>query len=69
LIALRRREHATQGGGRESGDDAIRPGRFWWIAVLRGAFGLLLGAAALVSQGDRRMLANSSAFTGFLVDS
>lgn len=40
------------------GDRAIRQGRFWWVAVLRGAFGLLLGAAALVSQGDRTMLAN-----------
>jgi uncharacterized membrane protein HdeD (DUF308 family) len=37
---------------------AIRPGRFWWIAVFRGAFALLLGAAALFSQVDRRMLAN-----------
>jgi uncharacterized membrane protein HdeD (DUF308 family) len=44
------------------GDTAIRQGRFWWIAVLRGALGLLLGAAALVSQGDRTMLAN---FIGF----
>ena len=41
-----------------SGDRAIRQARFWWIAVLRGAFGLFLGAAALVSQGDRTMLAN-----------
>lgn len=39
-------------------DGAIRQGRFWWIAVLRGALALLFGAAALVSQGDRTMLAN-----------
>jgi uncharacterized membrane protein HdeD (DUF308 family) len=58
LIAVRRRERATHGGGGEISDGAIRPGRFWWIAVLRGAFALLLGAAALLSQGDRRTLAN-----------
>ena len=39
-------------------DRQIRVGRFWWIAALRGAFALLLGAAVLVSQGNRRMLAN-----------
>jgi uncharacterized membrane protein HdeD (DUF308 family) len=48
----------AHGGGGATSDGAIRLGRFWWIAVLRGAFALLLGAAALGSQHDRTMLAN-----------
>jgi uncharacterized membrane protein HdeD (DUF308 family) len=49
---------ATHRGGAKTSDGAIPQGRFWWIAVLRGALALLLGAAALASQGDRAMLAN-----------
>jgi uncharacterized membrane protein HdeD (DUF308 family) len=36
----------------------VRPGRFWWIAVVRGIFALLLGAAVLTTQDNRAMLAN-----------
>ena len=39
-------------------DRPIRLGRFWWIAVVRGVFSLLLGTAVLVTQGNRAMLAN-----------
>jgi len=42
----------------QTSDGAIRQGRFWWVAVLRGALALLFGAAALVSPRDRTMLAN-----------
>ncbi len=39
-------------------DPTIRPSRFWWIAVVRGVFSLMLGAAALFTENDRAMLAN-----------
>jgi uncharacterized membrane protein HdeD (DUF308 family) len=39
-------------------DRQIRQGRFWWIAVIRGIFSLILGAAALVVQGNRPVLVN-----------
>jgi uncharacterized membrane protein HdeD (DUF308 family) len=39
-------------------DAPIRQARFWWIPILRGSFALLLGTAVLVSEGNRRMLAN-----------
>lgn len=39
-------------------DRQIRPGRFWWIAIIRGTLSLLLGAAALVVQGNRPALVN-----------
>jgi uncharacterized membrane protein HdeD (DUF308 family) len=39
-------------------DRPIRQGRFWWIAVVRGVFSLLLGTAVLITQGNRAMLAN-----------
>jgi uncharacterized membrane protein HdeD (DUF308 family) len=40
------------------GDQPIRRGRFWWIAVVRGCFSLLLGASVLVTDVDRGKLAN-----------
>ena len=39
-------------------DGSIRPGRFWWIPVVRGIFALLLGVAVLVTKGSRASLAN-----------
>jgi uncharacterized membrane protein HdeD (DUF308 family) len=39
-------------------DRQIRPGRLWWIAVVRGVFALLLGIAILVKPDDRAMIAN-----------
>ena len=39
-------------------DRQIRPGRFWWIPVVRGVFALLLGIAILVKPDDRAMIAN-----------
>jgi len=44
--------------GREIHDPTIRLGRFWWIAIVRGLFSLMLGAAALLTENDRAMLAN-----------
>jgi len=40
------------------GDRPIRQARYWWVPVLRGALAFLLAAAVLVSEGNRRMLAN-----------
>jgi uncharacterized membrane protein HdeD (DUF308 family) len=39
-------------------DSQIRQSRFWWIAVVRGAFSLLLGVAVLFTQGRRATLVN-----------
>jgi hypothetical protein len=49
---------ATHRGAGQTSDGAIRQGRFWWIAVLRGALALLFGAATLASPRDRAMLAD-----------
>ncbi len=48
----------ARGGAGQTSGRAIRQGRFWWIAVLRGVLALLFGVAALVSPRDRGMLAN-----------
>jgi uncharacterized membrane protein HdeD (DUF308 family) len=39
-------------------DRQIRPGRFWWIPVVRGVFALLLGIAILIKPDHRAMIAN-----------
>jgi uncharacterized membrane protein HdeD (DUF308 family) len=39
-------------------DREIRPGRFWWIPVVRGVFALLLGIAILIKPDHRAMIAN-----------
>ena len=41
-------------------DDApIRPGRFWWIAIVRGIFSGLLGTAVLITEGNRAKIVDA----------
>ena len=49
---------ASQPHNRGMKDSSIRPGRFWWIPVVRGIFAVLLGIAVLVTKGSRASLAN-----------
>jgi uncharacterized membrane protein HdeD (DUF308 family) len=39
-------------------DVPIRPGRFWWISVVRGCISVFLGVSVLFALGDRGKLAN-----------
>jgi uncharacterized membrane protein HdeD (DUF308 family) len=38
---------------------AIRPGRFWWIAIVRGIFSVLLGTAVLITEGNRAKIVDA----------
>ncbi len=40
-------------------DTPIRPGRFWWIAIVRGILSVLLGTAVLITEGNRAMIVNA----------
>ena len=40
-------------------DAPLRPGRFWWIAILRGILSMLLGTAVLITEGNRAKIVDA----------